>query len=80
MQIHQALGVVENAGVQIAAVHVECGGLTMHGLYHVGVGVTHARHVVVHVEVATAIGIGEPDPLASNDVDGVLVEERCAGA
>ena len=37
------------------------------------------RHVVVHVEVAPAIGIVEPDPLAFDEVDRLVIEQPVGG-
>ena len=50
----EAFGVVQDAFVQVAAVDVERGRLPCDRLHHVRVAVAHARHVVVHVDVASA--------------------------
>ncbi len=48
IEVAQALGLIQNAFVQIAAVHVEGVRLLVQGLDHIGVTVTHTRHIVVH--------------------------------
>ena len=75
---HEALGVVEHALMQVSAVHIERRCLLAHRLDDVRIGVPHARHVVVHIDVTLAFGVEQVDSLAANDVEGLLVEERRA--
>ena len=76
----EALGVVEDALVEVAAVHVERFGLALHRFDDVGMGVTDAGDVVVEVEVTAAVGVIQPDPFAADDVDGILIEGGDADA
>ena len=80
MQRHQSLGEADDAVVQVPAVHVQRGLLGRHGLCHAGIAVTHAGHVVVHVDVAAAVRVEELDALASHDVQRLGVEELRADA
>ena len=80
MEGSEALGVVEDAFVEVAAVNVEGLGLSLHGLDDVGMGVADARDVVVEIEIAAAVSVVEPDPFAAHDVDGVLIESGDANA
>ena len=74
------LGVVEDAFVQIALVHVQRLTLPLHRLNHMGMRVANARHVVVEVEVAPTVSVVEPDAFTSDDVDRIVVERRDASA
>jgi hypothetical protein len=38
------------------------------------------RHVVVHIEVAIAVGIKKPYTLAAHDVHGLVVEQAVSRA
>ena len=76
----EALGVVQDAFVEVAAVDVEGLGLSLHRLDDVGVGVADAGDVVVEVEIAAAVSVVQPDPFAAHDVDGVLIESGDANA
>ena len=80
MQAGQALGEGNDAFVQIAAVNVERPLLAGHRLDDMGIGVTDAGYVVVHVEVAAAVGIEQVDALAPDDVQRRVVEQRGAGS
>ena len=57
--------------VQVAAVHVQRRLLACHRLDHTRVGVTDAGHVVVHVDVAAAVGIEQVAALAADDVQRI---------
>jgi len=50
-----------------------------HRLDDMRVGVPHTGHVVVHVDVAPAVGIIEIHTLAAHDVQRMVVEKRRAG-
>ena len=76
----EALGEGDDAFVQIAAVDVERGLLARHRLDDMRVGMTDAGHVVVHVDVAAAVGIEQVDALAADDVQGRVVEQGRAGS
>ena len=80
VQRRQPLGEGDDAFVQIAAVHVQRRLLTRHRLDHIGVGVTDAGHVVVHVDVTAAVGVVEVGAFAADDVQRRAVEQRRAGA
>jgi hypothetical protein len=67
---------IENALVQVAAVHVEGRRLLPHRFDHVRVGMPDAGHVVVHVDVALAVRVEQEHALAANDVQRLFVEER----
>ena len=79
MKVCQALGEGHNTFVQVAAVHVERTLLTRHRLDDMRVGVTDAGDVVVHIDVAAAVGIEQVDTLAADDVQWRVVEQRGAG-
>ena len=79
MERRQALGEGHDAFVQVAAVDVERALLAGHRLDDSGVGVTDTGHVVVHVDVAAALGIEQVDALAPHDVQGRVVEQGRAG-
>jgi hypothetical protein len=64
----------DDAFVQVAAVDVQRRLLARHRLDHGGVGVADAGDVVVHVNVATAVGIIHAAALAADDVQRMLVE------
>ena len=53
--------------------------LTRHRLDDMRVGVTDAGDVVVHIDVAAAVGIEQVDTLAADDVQWRVVEQRGAG-
>ena len=80
MERRQALGEGHDAFVQVAAVDVERGLLARHRLDDMGVGMTDAGHVVVHVDVAAAIGVEQVHALAADDVQRLVVEQRGAGS
>jgi len=40
------------------------------------VAVTHMRDVVIHVQVALAVHVKEPDILASNNVQRLVIKQR----
>ena len=76
VEVRQAFGVVEDAFMQIAAVDVQRLRLCVHGLDDVGVAVADTGHVVVHIQVAAAFGVEQPDALPARDVERILVENR----
>ena len=78
MERGQPLGKRDDALVQISAVHVEGGLLARHRLDDGGVAVPDAGHVVVHVDVAAAIGVVDVRALAADDVERLAIEERRA--
>ena len=78
VESRQALGESNDAFVQVAAVDVERALLARHRFHDMGIGVTHAGHIVVHVDVATTVGIEQVHALAPDDVQGRVVEQRRA--
>jgi hypothetical protein len=44
------------------------------------VAVPHRRDVVVAIEIAVPVGIEEPDPFTSHEMDGLVVEEFVCGS
>src|SRR5690606_26491161 len=62
-----------------AGVSVEQGRLRGDRLDDPWVGVADRRHVVVAVEVAVAVDVPEPHPLAAHELDRLVVEELVAG-
>ena len=76
MQAGQTLGVVQDAFVQITAMDVQRACLGLHGRDDHGIGMPHARHVVVHVHVPFPGCVDEPDALAADDMHGLGIEER----
>ena len=79
MQRGQAFAEVDDGFVQVAAVDVQRRLLARHRLDHAWVGVSDAGDVVVHVDVAAAVGVIQVDALAADDVQRVFIEQRCAG-
>jgi hypothetical protein len=51
----QSLGERHDTFMKISAVHVDGGLLLRHGLHDRRIGVSHARHIVVHVDVAPSV-------------------------
>ena len=79
MQPSEAFAEVDDGFVQVATVNVQRRLLARHRLNHARVGVTDAGDVVVHIDVATAVGVIQVDALAADDVQRVLVEEWGSG-
>ncbi len=76
----QLLRVVEDDLVHVARMGVQHPRLPRHGRDHVRVAVPDAGDVVVHVEVALARRVEQPDALAAHDVDGLGVEQAVGRA
>ena len=71
----QALGVLENAPVQVARMRREQRGLPLDRRHHRRVGMADVRHVVVDVQVRATLGVEQPDARAAHDVQRLFVEE-----
>ena len=80
MQGRQALGIVNNTFMQVATVHIETGLLAGHGVGNHRIAVTHAGHIVIHVRIAPAVRIKQIDAVATNQMQGLLVEQLGACA
>ncbi len=80
VQRGEAFAELDNGFVQVAAVDVQRRLLACHRLDHARVGVTDTGDVVVHVDVAAAVGVIQVAALAADDVQRVLVEQRGSGA
>ena len=65
--------------MQVAHVGVQHAALARDGLGDAGVGVAHARHVVVHVEESAAAYVGHPRALGAGHVDRFVVAEAFGG-
>jgi hypothetical protein len=76
----QALSQFHDVLVQVPRVGVEQAGLGRDGLHDTRVAVPHRGDVVVAIEVATPVGVEEPDPFAAHQVDGLVVEELVGGS
>ncbi len=59
---------------------IQCRLLFAERLDDMRVAVPDVRHVVVHVEVAIAVGIKKPYTLAAHDVHGLVVEQAVSRA
>ena len=68
VQRREAFAEVDDGFVQVAAVDVQRRLLACHRLDHARVGVTDAGDVVVHVDVAAAVGVKQVDALAADDM------------
>ena len=66
--------------MQVAGVGVQDPGLAGERSQHVGVTVADVGDVVVCVEIAPALSIEKPHPLAAYHVHGLVVEQRKPGA
>ena len=55
--------------------HVERAHLALHGINHMQICMTHAGHIVVHVQVLLAVGAIEPDTIAPYNVHRLPVEK-----
>ena len=80
VQRGEAFAELDDGLVQVTAVDVQRRLLACHRLDHARVGVTDAGDVVVHVDVAAAVGVIQVAALAADDVQRVLVEQRGSGA
>ena len=56
--------------------NVERLGLAVHRLDDMGMAVTDAGHVIVHIKVAPPFIIVEPYPFAAYDVERSLIKDR----
>ncbi|MCY1425730.1 hypothetical protein D9M71_415250 [compost metagenome] len=75
----EALGVVHDALVEIARVDVQRRRLFGHGRHHPRMAVADAGDVVVDVQVALAIRVGQPDTCTLHQLQWLVVEQRrCA--
>ena len=75
----QALGIGIDDRAQIARVDVEPGGLAGYRLDDTRMAMPDGRHVVVGIEIATAIRPGHPDARRLDHVDGVAIEQDRPG-
>ena len=75
----QPLGQLDRRLVQVAHVRVQPAGLAGDRLGDPWVPVPDARHVVVGIEVAPAVGVGHPDAARADDVDRLVVRQRLHG-
>ena len=76
----ESLGELDDALVQIAAVHVQRRLLIGHGRDDTLVAMSDTWHVVVHVDIPIAVSIKEVSALAADDVERLTVEEWSARA
>ncbi|MCY1305408.1 hypothetical protein D9M70_552150 [compost metagenome] len=56
--------------------NVELSGLTAERFDNFGVAMPNHRYVVIGVQVALAVGIEQPDALATHDVQWLVIEQR----
>ena len=80
VQRGEAFAELDNGFVQVAAVDVQRRLLACHRLDHARVGVADTGDVVVHVDIAAAVGVKQVAALAADDMQRMLVEQRGAGA
>jgi hypothetical protein len=64
--------------LEVAAVGVECSQLGTHRRHHGWVGVAEHGHVVVGVEVASAVGGVEHDTISSDEVQRPVITQLLA--
>ena len=76
----QALGVLDHVLVQVARMRIESLQLPADSLGNVRVAMTHVRDVVVHVEVAPAVNVGQPHAIAGHDVQRRVVKQAIGAA
>ena len=76
MERGQTLSVIKDALMQVTAVDVERLRLALHRLNDMGMGMAHARHIVVEIEVTTTVCIVKPDTFTAHDLDRLLIERR----
>ena len=76
----QLLTVIEDGLVQIPRVDVQHRSLAVQRIDDTGMAVADSGHIVVGIEIAFALGIGQPDPLAFDNVQGRVVKKRRRGS
>jgi len=65
--------------MKISTVNVDSGLLLCHGLYNRRIGMSDARHIVVHVDIASPAPIVQIDTVASNDLKRRVIKQFRAG-
>jgi hypothetical protein len=71
----QALGVIDNAVVQITGMGIEHGRLAGNGRHHLRVAMAHRGHIVIHVQIGLAVRVVQPHPFRPHHMQGLLVEQ-----
>jgi hypothetical protein len=66
--------------VKVSAVNVDRGLLLRHGFDDGGIGMTDARDVVVHVDIAPTVPVVQVHAFAPNDLEGLVVKQFRAGS
>jgi hypothetical protein len=75
----EPFGESHNTCMKISAVNVDSGLLLRHGVYNSRIGVSYARHVVVHVDVASPVSVVQIDAFASNNLKRRVIKKFRAG-
>jgi hypothetical protein len=60
--------------MKISAVNVDSGLLLRHRLYNRWIGVSDARHIVVHIDIAPAVPIVQVHAFASNNLQRCVIK------
>ena len=71
----QALGIIDNAFIQVTGMGVEGGGLPGNGRHHLRVAVAHRGDIVVDIQIGLAGGVVQPHPFAAQQMQGLLIEQ-----
>ena len=56
------------------------GGLPLNGAHDGRVAMAHVGHIVVDVEIGAPLGVVQPHPFATHEMQGLVVEKLGAGA
>ena len=79
MEPGEPFGERHDSFMEISAVNVDGSLLFCHGFYNGRIGVSDARHVVVHVDEAPPVAIVQIHAFASNNLDRRVIKKFCAG-
>jgi hypothetical protein len=79
MEFREAFPEPHDTVMKIPAVNVECSLLVRHRFDDGRIGVSDARHVVVHVDIAAPVSVVQIHTLAANDFEWFVVEKLRAG-
>ena len=72
--VRKFLGVIEHQFVQVAGVRVEYLRLFADGLDHAWMTVTDVRHIVVHVQVLSAVRVVQPYTLTGHNMHWLFIK------
>ena len=60
--------------MQVARMRIECGGLPAYSLHHSRITVANVGYIVITVQILAAFCIPQPNPLAFDDVNRVVIK------